>query len=112
VDRKKPKRPPTTEVEIFGAVYHVRGREDGAYLQEVAALVDRKMREVAEKVSTVDATKIAILAALNIADELCQCREQQEGERVEIKEKAAALAGELAAALDVETSPERGVAYG
>jgi cell division protein ZapA (FtsZ GTPase activity inhibitor) len=43
VDRKSPKRPPTTEVEIFGAVYNVHGRDDGAYLEKVAALVDRKV---------------------------------------------------------------------
>lgn len=111
VDRKSPKRPPATEVEIFGAVYSVRGRDDSEYLQELAALVDRTMREVAAQVTTVDTVKIAILAALNIADELSQCRRQREGVRVVIEEKATALTGELAAALDVETSPARKVAY-
>ena len=43
-----------TEVEIFGSVYSVRGREDSEYLQEVASLVDRRMREVAAKVVTGD----------------------------------------------------------
>ena len=88
-----------TEVEIFGAVYHVRGRDDSGYLQELATLVDGKMREVAERVRTVDTAKIAILAALNIADELQQCRQRHEGERDEIRERVTALAGELAAAL-------------
>jgi cell division protein ZapA len=89
-----------TEVEIFGAVYHVRGRDDSGYLQELATLVDGKMREVAERVRTVDTAKIAILAALNIADELHQCRQRHEGERDEIRERVTALAGELAAALE------------
>lgn len=89
----------TTEVEIFGAVYHVRGEKDGAYLQELAQLVDGKMREVAGHVSTVDTAKIAILAALNLADELYQFRLQQEGERVKIEEKVAELTGALAEAL-------------
>lgn len=89
----------TTAVEIFGSVYHVRGREDGEYLQEVASLVDRKMREVAAKLATGDAGKVAILAALNLADELLQSRKRQEGERVEIEERVAALSGELSAAL-------------
>ena len=89
-----------TEVEIFGAVYHVRGRDDSGYLQELADLVDGKMREVSERVRTVDTAKIAILAALNIADELHQCRERHEGERAEIRERVSALAGELAAALE------------
>ena len=57
------------------------------------------MREVAERVRTVDTAKIAILAALNIADELQQCRQRHEGERDEIRERVTALAGELAAAL-------------
>ncbi len=91
--------PDTTEVEIFGAVYRVRGRDDSGYLQEVAGLVDRKMREVAQKAATVEPLKIAILAALNLADELLQSRELRDGERVEIEERVNALAGELTAAL-------------
>lgn len=89
----------TTDVEIFGAVYHVRGRKDREYLQELAATVDRTMREIAEQVATVDGAKIAILAALNLADELFQAKRNQEGERVEIQEKVAALTGELSRAL-------------
>ena len=88
-----------TEVEIFGAIYHVRGEKNSEYLQELAAIVDRKMREIAQQVSTVDTAKIAILAALNIADELFRCRSHQEGARVQITEKVAELTGELEAAL-------------
>lgn len=84
-----------TEVEIFGSIYHVRGEKDPEYLQDLAELVDRKMREIAQQVSTVDTAKIAILAALNLTDELFQCRKQQEGERVQIQEKVTALAGQL-----------------
>jgi cell division protein ZapA len=61
--------------------------------------VDGKMREVAQVVATTDMARIAILAALNVADELFQVRKQQEGERDEIKEKAAELAEELTQAL-------------
>jgi cell division protein ZapA len=88
------------EVEIFGAVYSVRGNEDPEYLQTLADLVDRKMREVAEHVSTADPARLAILVALNLADELFRIQQLQEGERVEIGEKAAALAEELSAALE------------
>ncbi|HVS00412.1 MAG TPA: cell division protein ZapA [Thermoanaerobaculia bacterium] len=91
--------PSTTEIEIFGAVYRVRGNEDHQRLQELAELVDRKMREVAQHVNTADTARIAILAALNLADELFRAQKQQEGERVEIKEKAEALAQELTRAL-------------
>lgn len=92
-------RIPTTAVEIFGATYHVRGTDDSGHLQEIAGLVDRKMREVAERLSSDDPAKIAILAALNLADELSRYQKQREGERVEIEEKVARLAGELADAL-------------
>lgn len=88
-----------TDVEIYGSIYHVRGQKDPEYLQELAGFVDRKIHEVAQHVSTVDTGKLAILAALNLADELFQCRKQQEGERVEIREKVAGLTDELAAAL-------------
>lgn len=85
----------TTDVEIFGSSYHVRGDKDPELLQELAGHVDGKMREIAQQVSTVDTAKIAILAALNIADELLQCRKQQEGERVEIQDKVTRLAERL-----------------
>jgi cell division protein ZapA len=89
----------STEVEIFGAVYNVRGGEDRGYLQGVADLVDRKMREVAQHVNTADTARIAILAALNLADELMRLEKRQEGERVQIREKVAELTEELAGAL-------------
>ena len=90
----------TTEVRIFGATYHLRGSaEESGHFQELADVVDGKMREVARHVSTGDTARIAILAALNLADELSRLRRQQEGERVEITEKAARLAQELARAL-------------
>ena len=88
----------STEVEIFGAVYHVRGGDDRGYLQGLADLVDRKMREVAEHVHTADTARIAILAALNLADELVRMEKRQEGERVEIREKVAELTERLTVA--------------
>jgi cell division protein ZapA len=94
--------PAIIEVEIFGAVYHVRGNkggEDREHLQELADRVDGKMREIAQHVSTADPARIAILAALNLADELFRTEKRQEGERVEIREKMASLCEELEAAL-------------
>ena len=89
----------STDVEIFGSSYHVRGDKDPERLRELAGHVDATMREIAQQVSTVDTAKIAILAALNIADELLQCRKQQEGERVEIQDKVTRLAERLEGAL-------------
>lgn len=88
-----------TEVEIFGAVYHVRGDKDPEYLQELAEMVDRRMREISQQVNTVDTSKIAILAALNLSDELFQCRQQQDGDRGELRERIVALTGKLEKAL-------------
>ena len=69
----------TTTVEIFGQAYNVRGDGDPDYLTELARYVDARMREVAAEVATVDPMKIAILAALNIADEFSRFRKQRQG---------------------------------
>lgn len=89
----------SSEVEIFGAVYRVKGDDDEEYMQELAAIVDRKMQEIAGQVSTVDTAKIAVLSALNLADELFQCRKGQEKDRIEIGKRVVELAGELESAL-------------
>jgi cell division protein ZapA len=68
----------STSVEIFGQTYNVRGEGDPDYLAELARFVDSRMREVAAEVATVDTAKIAILAALNIADEFSRYRKQRE----------------------------------
>jgi len=68
----------STTVEIYGQPYNVRGEGDPDYLTELAQFVDSRMREVASQVSTVDPMKIAILAALNIADEFSRYRKQRE----------------------------------
>lgn len=102
MERERSQSPPTTEVEIFGAVYHVRGKDDGGYLQDLARKVDRTMREISERVATVDTAKIAILAALNLADELSRCQSQRgDGDGIEeLEERIAALTEELSEALD------------
>lgn len=68
----------STTVEIFGQSYNVRGEGDPDYLMELARFVDSRMRDVAGQVATVDPMKIAILAALNIADEFSRFRKQRE----------------------------------
>jgi cell division protein ZapA len=68
----------STEVEIFGQTYNVRGGGEPDYLTELARLVDSRMRDVAAQVATVDPLKIAILAALNIADEFSRYRRRRE----------------------------------
>lgn len=64
------------KVEIYDQTYHIRGELDEAYVTELAAYVDAKMRTVAEATRTVDSLRAAVLAALNLADELYTLRRQ------------------------------------
>ncbi len=89
----------SAEIEIFGAIYPVRGDKDPEYLQELAATVDGKMREISRQVQTVDTGKIAVLAALNLADELVQCRQRQDGDWGNVQETVTTLADNLGKAL-------------
>jgi len=57
------------QVEIFGQTYNLRSGGDAGYVESLAAYVDAKMREVARETKAVDTMRVAILAALNIADE-------------------------------------------
>ncbi|MEW6096904.1 MAG: cell division protein ZapA [bacterium] len=58
------------EVEIFGTNYAIKSDENPAYTSELAQFVDSKMRSITQKTDTVSTGKVAILAALHIADEL------------------------------------------
>ena len=61
-------------VTIFGQSYALRSDQDPEYVRKLADYVDRKMREVAERTHTAETLKIAILATLNITDELFRRR--------------------------------------
>ena len=63
-------------VEIFGQTYRLRGVRDPEALQRLASYVDGKMNTVADQMRAGDTLKIAILAALNIADEYFQALER------------------------------------
>jgi cell division protein ZapA len=73
-------RPPGSDavkIEIYDQSYNVSAEQDEAYLKELARFVDGRMRAVADATRTVDSLKVAVLAALNIADELFTLRERQ-----------------------------------
>ena len=61
-------------VDIYDQIYRLRG-PDPKYLEQLSALVDAKMRAVAKHGTTVDSLRVAVLAALNIADELVSLRQ-------------------------------------
>src|SRR6185312_12130385 len=58
----------SVRVEIFDQAYNLRG-SDPEYILKLAEYVDAKMRAVAEQTNTIDTVRLAVLAALNIADE-------------------------------------------
>jgi cell division protein ZapA len=58
-------------VEIYDQLYHLSG-QDPEHIRELAARVDAKMRAVAAQGKTADSLRVAVLAALNLADELSQ----------------------------------------
>jgi cell division protein ZapA len=62
--------PNRVKVEIYGQTYNLGGDLDEAYVQKLARYVDEKMRAVADATQTVDSVRVAVLAAMAIADEL------------------------------------------
>ncbi len=81
-------------VEIYDQVYNLRGT-DADYILKLAEFVDTKMRSVAEQTSTVDSLRLAVLAALNIADEYHLLKKKYEALAAEYRQKAGKLAGVL-----------------
>jgi cell division protein ZapA len=65
------------ELEILGQSYQVRVQGTEEWARQVAALVDGTMREIQRETRLMDTTKIAILAALNLADRLLTLRESE-----------------------------------
>jgi cell division protein ZapA len=65
------------QVEIYNQTYSIRSDGDNDYIFELADYVDRKMRDISSGTMTVDSLKVAILAALHIADEFYQLKDQQ-----------------------------------
>lgn len=65
-------------VEIYGEKHVIRGKESAEHIIKVAREVDKKMRLIAQRMPRLAVHQIAILAALNLADELEKLREEQE----------------------------------
>jgi cell division protein ZapA len=89
-------------VEIYDQVYHLRG-SDPDHIERLAALVDARMRAVAAQGTTVDSLRVAVLAALNLADEVMTARARYEalaGSVGRAEESMRSRAGSLAGMLD------------
>lgn len=79
------------QVQILGQHLSIRGEADQEYILGVAGYVDRKMREITEKLPVASLSKVAILASLNIADELFKERASRELEGTSITDRTARL---------------------
>jgi cell division protein ZapA len=71
-------------VEIHGLRYPIRSSLDSSYVAQLATYVDAKMQAAADETPTGDSVKVAVLAALNIADEYFRSRETDDSSQHEI----------------------------
>ncbi len=78
-------------VEIAGQRYPIRSALDERYVAELAVYVDRKMRAASDAAPTSDTLGLAVLVALNIADECFRARAQQSEAHGELNERAMRL---------------------
>ncbi len=76
------------EVNIFGHDYTVKTDADSEYIQEIASYVDKKMGEIVKNTKTVSTLNTAILAALNIADDLFKEKEKREELLTEVENRS------------------------
>ena len=84
----------SVRVEIFDQAYNLRG-SDPEYILKLAEFVDTKMRAVAEATNTIDTVRLAVLAALNIADEYHLLKRKQEVGATDYQKRAHLLASAL-----------------
>ena len=84
----------SVRVEIFDQVYNLRG-SDSEYILKLAEYVDGKMRAVSEQTATVDSVRLAVLAALNIADEYHLLKRGVETPSPDVRRRAIKLASAL-----------------
>ena len=89
----------TVKVQIYDQTYQVQGDFDEAYVAELAQYVDQQMRAIAQATGAVDSVRVAVLTALNIADELHSLRQRQAGTEGEIRQRAERALGLVEQAL-------------
>lgn len=87
------------QVEIYNQTYSIRSDGDNEYITQLARYVDGKMRTLSSGTMTVDSLKVAILAALHIADELHQSKDQQALNDTQLASRSAQCAELLDAVL-------------
>lgn len=96
-------------VEIHGQPYAVRSALDPAYVAELAAYVDMKMLAASRETPAGDTLKIAVLAAINIADEVFRVQHDERERRQHLSLRAEELERLLDSALGLEPAPSAAV---
>jgi cell division protein ZapA len=91
-------KPNLVHVEIFGQTYAVRAGTDAGYVERLAAFLDEQMKDVSRSSGAVDSLRVAVLTALNLADECFRLRREAE-ENVSASRAAGTGAHERAARL-------------
>ena len=84
----------SVRVEIYDQTYQLRG-SDPEYINQLADFVDTKMRLIAQQASTVDSLRVAVLAALNIADEYLMLKRKFDAFDSDYHARAEQLSGAL-----------------
>jgi len=97
---------PTIRVEIYNQTYNIRSDGDSEYLMRLADFVDSRMREISSGTLTVDSLKVAILAALHIADEFHRLKQTHEQADAQLAARSAECADMLDRLLKVRSSIE------
>ena len=98
---------PTIRVEIYNQTYNIRSDGDSEYITQLAEFVDARMREISSGTLTVDSLKVAILAALHIADELHRLKRLHEQADSQLASRSAECAEMLDRLLKVRTTVEQ-----
>jgi len=93
-------------VEIFGQRYPIRSALDPQYVQQLASYVDERMRAAAEQSPAGDSVRLAVLAALNIADEAYRVLDAEDGRPATLSARLEALERLVDAALDAGYPPD------
>ena len=91
--------PESVRVEIFDQAYNLRG-SDAEYITRLAEYVDGRIRTIAAQTTTVDSVRLAVLAAVNIADELHLLKRKYESLSAAYRSRAEGLADALDAVLE------------
>src|SRR5258705_13807756 len=99
---------PTIRVEIYNQTYNIRSDGDTEYIIQLAEFVDSRMREISSGTLTVDSLKVAILAALHVADELHRLKHMHEQADSQLAARSSECAEMLDRLLKVRTTLEQG----